>query len=410
MMRVPTFGQFQNEADLIAQQYAQMGKLEQQASSGKKLLSPSDDPVLASQLQSIQDYINSLNTYTDNGALAGARNKLFDTANTQLVSTLSDIQTQLNKARNGTTNASDRADIAKTLQSDLTKLLATANTTDQNGQYIFSGSNASSPSYVLVGNSYQYQGGPNVTNIDIGPNATALYNDIGSQVFGNIPTGNGTFTVSASGSNTGTGILSNGTVVNSTSYVPDTYTISIVTNNEGVPGIKVVGASSGQVIPASGGDPPAYNPGTSGQDITFNGLTVNLSTGASLGDSFTVQPSTKQNAFDTIQNAINTMQNSSLSTTSFQQQMSAVSASVAQILNRVTDYQAQSGSREQNTNTQLTANQQTLSDQTITQSNLGNADITQVFSSLMQQSIALQATQESYLKIEQTLTTLLQNA
>lgn len=408
MMRIPTFAQFQNESEMISQQYSSMEKLQQQAETGKKLLSPSDDPVLAGQLQSIQDYINQMGTYTDNGDLITERNKLYDSTTKTIMSTISDIQGQLAKAQSGTVNAGDKATIANQLQSDLNALLNAANTTDQNGQYIFSGSNASSPAYAMTGGSYQYQGGADSTSIEIGPNATALYNDVGSQVFGNIPLGNGTFTVSASNSNTGTAVASAGSVTSISQYVADPYAISIVTNNEGQPAIQVVDSKSGQqVIPASGGDAPAYVPGTAGQDVSFNGITLNIGPGAQLGDSFTVTPSTNQDVFDTLQGIINNINNPSLSPTQFSQAMSQANASVSQIMNHFVDYQSATGSREQITNNQLQANSQIILNQTTLQSNLGDADITQVFSALMQQSIALQATQQSYMQMQDTLTQLL---
>lgn len=407
MTRIPTFGQFNQEAGYISQQYSVLANLQQQAMSGHKLVSPSDDAVLASQLQSLQDSVNDLATYSHNEAVAKARNSLFDATNTNLINTMNTIQQQLQTARSGQMNQAAKTALAAQLQKELSTLVNAANTADQDGQYVFSGTNGASPAYTLVGNTYQYQGGSSATNITIGPNVTTLYNDVGSQVFGNIPLGNGTFMVSASGSNTGTAssaVVSPGAVVNQSQYVADTYTLSIV-NSGGQPYIQVTGVSSGTVI-ASG--TLAYNPGTTGQDVNFNGITVNIGAGVNVGDSFTIQPSTKQDAFDTVQSVINTLNNTSLNDAQYNQAMSQASASISQVTDRFITYQSDAGTREQATNNQIQQNSNTNLNLKTLQSNLGDVDTIKVFSSIMQQTIALQATQQSYLQIQKTLSSLLQ--
>ena len=79
-MRVPTVSLFRDQAELLTQQYEDVGVLQAQADSGLKLQNSSDDPVLALQIKSVSDYINSLQSYGTNGILAQNRSKLFETS------------------------------------------------------------------------------------------------------------------------------------------------------------------------------------------------------------------------------------------------------------------------------------------------------------------------------------------
>lgn len=412
-MRIPTLSQFRHQADMITKQFDKMRNLQQQIYSGKKIINPSDDPVLASQVRSTEDAIAQLQSYDKNGTLAHARTQYFQTSAQSAVGLMSDVQRLLLQVQD-TTNPSDKANIAKQLQGDLTNLLNIANTRDPNGEYIFGGYNTNMSPYIQSGGTYQYQGGYDVTMIDVSPTAQALYNESGFNVFGNIPLGNGVFTVSASNSNTGTASTSAGTTATNGTYVPDTYTISFVTNSAGKLAYQVVGASTGQVIPppptVSPAGAPAYVPGSgsSGMDITFNGITINIGGGMpNVGDSFQIQPTTKQNVFNTIQNVIDTLQNPPNNKGMFDQIMKQANASFTQVSKSFIAYQSDVGTRSVNIDNQISANKQLINYQTVVLSDLQDADMADVFSQLAQQSLALQATQEGYLKIQETFSQLL---
>ncbi len=77
-------------------------------------------------------------------------------------------------------------------------------------------------------------------------------------------------------------------------YVADNYTLTFVTNGAGKLAYQIVGASSGQVIPA----PPATIPTDApeyviGEDISFNGLSINIKGTPQVGDTFQIAPSQK---------------------------------------------------------------------------------------------------------------------
>lgn len=410
-MRIPTFHQFERQAAVISRQFDEMRHLQQQMSSGKKITAASDDPVLANQIEETQTFIEELNGYYRNGVLVQNRCQYYQTAMQGALNSMTNLNSDLLRVSTGVLSPEDAIIIANQMQGELTNILSIANTQDTNGSFIFSGYNTSTQPYAQTGGSYVYQGSYEATMIDIGPSSQSTYNESGYSVFSNILTGNGTFTATASAGNTGSANTTPGSISNRTAYVPDTYTISIVTNGSGQKAYQVVGTASGQLIPPLPAtiptNAPAYAPGPGGLDLNFNGITINLGSGANVGDSFVLQPSTPQNAFDTIQNVINTLLNPPTNQGQLNQQLSQANIAFTQIFNSFNTYQTQLGQRTANINAQINLNQEAIVDQQVTLDDLESSDMAAVMSKLAQQSLALQATQEGYLKIQETFSQLL---
>lgn len=406
-MRISTFYQFQKQGDLINQQYEQMNKLYAQ-SGGKKIQSSSEDPVLASQIKANENYIQSINNYYNNGVLAQNRARLFSTSIQNSISIIGDVKNLITKAQSGTLSDSNES-MAEQLQGDLTMLLTYANTQDADGNYIFSGFNTNTPPYVEVNGSYQYQGGYTSAVIDIGPNASAVYYESGFNIFSDIYTGNGKFTVTADDANTGSASTSPGSVVNTATYVPDTYTLTFLTNSAGQKVYQIVGATSGQVIPPppatmSPDDAPVYNPKS---DITFNGMSFNVDGNPSAGDSFVIAPSSQENVFNAIQDLMDLMKSPPANKAIYDQKLTQLSATFSQISTHMTTYLTQVGTRSQAVDEQVKTNDTILTNSTIALSGLQDSDIVAVYSALAQKSVALQATYSGYAKLQETLLALL---
>jgi flagellar hook-associated protein 3 FlgL len=406
-MRIPTFYQFKRQADMITIQFNKMNKLFLQGSTGQKIQASSENPVLANQIKSNKETIEALDNFSNNGLLAQNRSRLFSTAMENSINILGDVKILMSKASNGTVSNSDKASIAEQLQGDLTMLLSYANTHDADGNYIFSGFNTQTPPYVLVNGSYEYQGGLNTAVIDISPDVSALYYESGFNVFGDIFNGNGSFTITA-GANTGGAFTSAGNVVNPANYVQDTYTLSFVTNSSGGLAYQIIGSASGQVIPPLPSNIPddaaLYHPKS---DITFNGINFTMEGNPEVGDTFTIASSKQENIFNAIQTLITTLQTPSTNQGNFNQTMGQLNASFSQITNHLITYQSQIGTRSLAIDNEIAENETVKTNNEITLKGLAEADPVQVYSALAQKSLALQATQDSYSKLQETLLQLL---
>ncbi len=105
-------------------------------------------------------------------------------------------------------------------------LLSLANTTNGNGEYIFSGFAAQTQPFTLSATGATYNGDQGQRQVQIAAGQTVADGDNGDTVFNQIKTGNGTFTVSANAGNTGSGIIGATTVSNPAAYDGGTYSIN----------------------------------------------------------------------------------------------------------------------------------------------------------------------------------------
>lgn len=296
-MRVPTSTFYRQEYDRFADQWDKMSTALRQATDKMKLQYDSDDPVLAVDVNTTMDYIDTLTNYGMNTTLADDRVQTYDSTMKNVIGAVQSLSSLTTLAATGTIDDQGRGAIAIQMQSILQVIMGAANSQDGTGQYIFAGYNTESPPFMLQSDGkYHYQGSYDTTMINIGLNTTVVYGDSGFEVFGNIPTGNGFYTISPATTNTGTVSMGGGTVDTTGSFVKDDYTLTF-TNVAGVNYYQLDGATSGVVVP-----PTVYSPGAT---ITANGMTFTMKGQPNAGDTFSINPSTKQNAFDTLTDMIN---------------------------------------------------------------------------------------------------------
>lgn len=411
-MRLPTVNQLKMQNDTLAAQYAQLARLQAQASSNKKLLASSDDPFLADQIKSTQTYLSQLKSYNLNMVLAENRVNQKESIVAQSINVLDRSNELILYAQNDTLNDNDRLLISNELQGLLDQLYSLANTSDINGEYIYSGFNLKTPPFAKQGTNYVYKGSDEIMQIEIGNNTRINYTDSGYKVFGAIPNGNGQiYTRSNVTANTGTGIISDGSIINNSKYIADQYTISFVTNSSGQQAYTITGTNSGQVIPA----PPLNSPNDApqfitGQPLSFNGINLLITGQPNNGDTFFVEPSTNQNIFTTLTNLIQVLQNpgnTATDKTNLKQQLINFGSSLNQAHNHFLSYETELGEQGK-----IIENQKLLADNLIANeeailSQLSDVDLVTLLSNLTQQMTIIQLTQETYLKIQQSFYSLL---
>lgn len=139
-MRISTSMMFERSQNAMQSRQSDLSRVGEQVASGKRVVSPSDDPRASSQAlivkqdQAIQEqYKNSRTSATS--ALEAQDNTL-DSVN-KLLYTGKGLVVQ---AGNGALSDSDRASVATQLEGLYNQLTGLANGKDSNGQYLFSGS------------------------------------------------------------------------------------------------------------------------------------------------------------------------------------------------------------------------------------------------------------------------------
>ncbi len=406
-MRLPSITQYRAQMQLLSSEFDKLSSLQTKAGTGKKLLRSSDNPILADRIKSVQNYLGQLKNFDSNVTLADNRQSQKSYVAAQSLALIGKVQQLLQSGQNETLNDSDREIISKELDGILEQALVLSNTRDANNEYIYSGYNPAIPAFRNEGNQYIYQGSVNSSKISIGLQARVNYSEVGGKVFANILNGNGAFQTNADlANNNGTAIIRGGHVVSPADYVADSYTITIVANTAGKPAVQVIGATSGQIIPALPanvpGDAPDY---IDGNDLVFNGLAINLSGQPQVGDTFRVSPSQGQSVFSAISDLANVLHQpikSEKDRSNFQQIMGGLSETMQQIYEHFRSYQQTVGNDGKIIDNQKNLMENLITDETLKLSNLSDADMPEVLTQITQRMTSLQLTQQIYLKIQET--------
>jgi flagellar hook-associated protein 3 FlgL len=158
-MRISTSTLFETGATRLGELQSELVKTQQQISTGRRILSPADDPVASaralevSQSQSLntQYGLNRQHAQSSLGAVEGAL--------TSVTSLIQDAKTTVIAAGNGTLSNTERGFMATELRGRLEELMGLANSRDAVGNYLFSGFHTSTPAFAETSPGVvQYQG------------------------------------------------------------------------------------------------------------------------------------------------------------------------------------------------------------------------------------------------------------
>ena len=151
-----------------------VGKLQQQISSGKQLTKPSDDPIVFSQASRLQLQLDNLDNYSRNITLASNKLNMQSTMITQAANIATRLQELTLQGANDTMSATDRKAIAIEMTQLKGQLVDLGNTTDQNGEAIFGGFRAKAPVFTSdVNGKVSYSGDNGMRMVEIGDGVTA---------------------------------------------------------------------------------------------------------------------------------------------------------------------------------------------------------------------------------------------
>jgi flagellar hook-associated protein 3 FlgL len=299
-MRVSTSGMFDSGTATILQQQEALVKTQQQLSTGRRILTPSDDPIAAAQSVNLSQAASINTQYSVNRGHATASLGLVETTLDNISANLQDIRQVAVQAGNTALTDSDRKSLATELRSRLEALMGQANITDGTGNYLFSGFQAKTQPFTHSGLVVQYNGDQGQRLSQIGPTRQIAVSNSGTDVFERIKNGNGIFTTAANPVNTGGGIINAGSVTNPVNLTGHNYEITFSSSAGGLT-YDVVNLTTGATLSTG-------NTFTGNDVIQFDGLQFSISNTPAAGDKFTVSPSTNQSIFKTIGDLITALE------------------------------------------------------------------------------------------------------
>lgn len=230
-MRISTPVFYQRSVSNVLDQQGTLSQHNQHLSASKRVLSGADDPVAIATIQRLNQDISTGEQYLENAGIAESANMVEDTALRQVTNVLQRVRELTVSASNDTFNDGDRQLVATELDSLRDELIGVANTKDGNSQYIFAGFEVDTQPYQR--NEFgdiAFHGDEGTRSYKVGSAVNIQGYDSGESVFAGIGEGNGTFVSEIGRDNKGSGILSEGRVVDherAEGFLAQDYTISI---------------------------------------------------------------------------------------------------------------------------------------------------------------------------------------
>lgn len=142
MSRISTAQLFDRGIAGMLQQQAKVSQSQLQIASGKRILTPKDDPVGAAYALDLRTAISQTEQYQDNADRAYSRLEMQESALKGVDNLIPRIKELTIQGLNDTNSPGDRRAIAGELRQINDELMALANTKDSNGEYIFAGYDA----------------------------------------------------------------------------------------------------------------------------------------------------------------------------------------------------------------------------------------------------------------------------
>jgi flagellar hook-associated protein 3 FlgL len=155
---------------------------EQQVSSGLRVSQASDDPSAAADIIQLSTQSTETNEYTQNLTLAQSSLNTADSTMTNIQNIIDRLNTLALSTQNG--SATDASSTVSEISSLESQLVSLANTTNDQGQYIFGGTVTNQPPYTQNSDgSVTYSGNSSPVTYQVGTNTTLQTQIPGSQIF-----------------------------------------------------------------------------------------------------------------------------------------------------------------------------------------------------------------------------------
>ena len=389
-MSVSTQAFFQNSIATIQRLQSGLNEIQQQVATGRRIQRPSDDPVGASRSLNLRESLETIDQYQRNTTQARSRLQLEEQTLTGASDLLQRVRELTLQASNATQTNETRQFIATELRQNLDAMLALANTRDANDEYLFGGYQTSTEPFSRSGGAFVYNGDQGQRLVQISKSRQLAASDPGDKIFARIREGNGQVQAGAASANSGSGVIYSDIATPVQTYNYESYDIRFVAADA----YEV--RDGGGALVASG----AFAPGDS---IAFNGLSFRIDGAPAVNDAFTVTPATNTDVFSVIDRIASALEQG----TSTEAQRAVLEGELNrgingldQSLSRVLEVRTTLGSRLSTAEGQLDANagaalilQESLSD-------IEDLDYAQAISALTQQATALEAAQQSFVRVQ----------
>ena len=157
-MRISTNTIYQSGISKISALQSDQTKLQQQISTGKRIASPSDDPVAAARALSLSHAQEVNAKFADTRKTAQTKLGTIESNLTSVTNLLVAAQSSLVAAGNGAYSNQERVSMATEFNDSLQALIGMANAKDAYGNYLYAGYQTATQPFVASATGANYQG------------------------------------------------------------------------------------------------------------------------------------------------------------------------------------------------------------------------------------------------------------
>lgn len=390
-MRTSTLGTHYSLVNQMLRQQTSIAHSQMQVSTQKRVLSPSDDPVAAGRILSLENQLSAYGQYERNTNAVETRLSVEEQALADAGTVLQRIRGLTLQANSGALDDASRKSIAVELDERIKELQAIGNRRDATGEYLFSGNSTRTQPFVRNAGAMSYAGDQAIREVQISPTQTMKTGHTGYDVFMKIPEGNGTFTVANGALNTGTAWIAPLSVVDPSAWTGGTYSVRFSS-----PTTYDIFDSTNTSV--------AVGTYASGDTIDFQGARFSISGMPATNDEFTLEQAGTQDIFSTLDQLAATLRTSTATDADradFNTNITVALAQIDQGMDHLLNVRSEVGARL-NVIENVTSSRMDLELELETAaSNLRDVDPVEAISKLALQQTALAAAQKSFAKFSQ---------
>ncbi|WP_447747394.1 flagellar hook-associated protein FlgL [Pseudomonas nicosulfuronedens] len=413
-MRISTIQAYNNSVGGLQKNYGSVTRTQEQISTGKRILTPADDPVASVRLLQLSQEQSLNDQYKSN--ITAAKNSL--TSEEAILQSVGNVIQRIREiaveAGNGAQDPSDKNALATELSQREDELLNLLNSKDASGKYLFSGSQGDTQPFVRnPDGTYSYQGDESQRQVQIASSTLLGISDSGKMLFDDVNNINRVDT-GAAAANTGTGRISLGLVNDKQAY-DSTFPSSVPpVATDGI-GIRFIDDKNYEVYdlndPALPGSYTALKSGAIDDNsqtndfVEYGGVKVQIDGKPAAGDTFSInrEPSSEKKG---LLNVVADLRKALSSATADQEGNYAIRDATAVAISNLDSVNTQvlSGQGKIGARLNVIDSTETFIDDvklvnTGVISDLQDLDYAEALSRLSMQSTVLQAAQQSYVKI-----------
>lgn len=284
-------------------------KTQEQIASGRRVLTPADDPVASTRILRLNEELQLNELYSSNIKTLRNRLEREEVALNGIGELVQRAQELVIQSGNGALNAEQRGYIAVELTTIIDSMVQRMNSRDATGEYIFGGFQGGKAPFVAGADGrYAYQGDEGQRSIQIASTISVASNDAGRNIFVNVESAVFTIEASANSRNRGNPPANIGSELildreQFNAFYPENIIIEFRPLDEVSPPLltyDIKQASDGRILAKN-------NHYVSGTLIEFAGVAVSITGEPVVGDTFLVESTSKKSLITNLEDFIATL-------------------------------------------------------------------------------------------------------